>query len=277
MKLTGHTALVTGASAGIGKAFALEAAARGADLVLTARRRDKLDEVAAAITERYERKVTVLPADLAERDAPEQLFREITERRLSVDILINNAGYAVPGTFKTHAWDEHAAFLQVMVTSVAHLTHLCLPAMVASGYGRIVNVASLAGLLPGAPTHTLYGAAKAFVIKFSESLSVEVAGRGVNVTAVCPGFTWSEFHDVNSTRAHLARLPRWLFMDAATVARQGLSAVARGETIYVNGLGNRALAALSKSWPDGSTSRVMRRTAGRFLDQWDQSFRTKVR
>jgi uncharacterized protein len=265
MKLTGHTALVTGASAGIGKAFATELAARGANLVLTARRRDRLDELAEELRRQHGRQVTVIPADLSQREAPEQLMGEIASQGVIVDMLINNAGYGLPGLFAAHAWQEHAAFMQVLVTSVVHLTHLCLPAMIDRRFGQIINVASVAGLLPGGPSHTLYGAAKAFVIKFSESLAVEVGPRGVNVLAACPGFTHSEFHDVNETRTQLAALPKWMWMSADTVARQSLSAVARGETVYVNGLTNRAITSFFRSMPEGSASALMKRNAKQIL------------
>ena len=265
MKLTGHTALVTGASAGIGKAFATELAARGANLVITARRGERLDDLAAQLQREHGRQVTVVTADLSEPDAPERLMHAIASQGVIVDMLINNAGYAVPGLFTAHSWREHAAFLQVLVTSVTHLAHLCLPAMIERGFGQIVNVASVAGLLPGGPSHTLYGAAKSFVIKFSESLAVEVAPRGVNVLAACPGFTLSEFHDVIGTRSQLAALPKWMWMDADTVARQSLSAVARGETVYVNGLTNRALTSFFRTMPEGSASALMKRNAKQIL------------
>lgn len=263
MKLSGHTALVTGASAGIGKAFALELAARGADLVLTARRRDRLDVVAHEITRRYDRQVAVIAADLADPHAPDQLADEVARRGLHVSVLVNNAGYGLPGFFRTHAWREHADSIQVMVTAVAHLTHLFLPEMLTRRFGQIVNVASVAGLLPGAPTHTLYGACKSFLIKFSESLATEVGQRGVNVTALCPGFTYSEFHDVAGTRSILSKLPRWMWMDAERVARQGLDAVARGEIVYVNGLANRAVASFWKLMPEAPALDLMRRNARR--------------
>ena len=265
MNLTGHTALVTGASAGIGKAFATELAARGANLVVTARRRERLDELAEELTRKHGRQVTVVTADLADPEAPEHLMHAIASQGVVVDMLVNNAGYGVPGLFTAHTWQEHAAFLQVLVTSLTHLTHLCLPAMLERGFGQIVNVASVAGLLPGGPSHTLYGAAKAFVIKFSESLAVEVGPRGINVLAACPGFTYSEFHDVINTRSQLAALPKWMWMDADTVARQSLSAVARGETVYVNGLTNRAITSFFRTMPEGSASGLMKRNAKQIL------------
>jgi short-subunit dehydrogenase len=168
---------------------------------------------------------------------------------LAVDALVNNAGYGVPGAFVASPWERQQAMLQVMVVALAELTHRLLPAMIGRGYGRVINVASLAGLVPAPAGHTLYAASKALVIRFSEALSHEVADKGVNVTALCPGFTRSEFHDVTGTRASMTRLPSWMWMDAATVARQGYDAVMSGQTVYVNGRVNRTIAWLCRYLP----------------------------
>jgi hypothetical protein len=243
-------ALVTGASSGIGEAIAREYARRGKPLVLTARRVDRLEALAAEL--RAQVPVTVLPADLADRDAPAQLFAATNARGLFVDTLVNNAGYGVPGRFLSAGWRTHADFLQVMVAAVGELTHLYLPAMEAAGRGRILNVASLAGLVPASPGHTLYGATKAWLIRFSECLALEVAPRGVHVTALCPGFTWTEFHDANGMRAAVSRLPRWLWLDSATVARLGVDAVEAGRARVVTGAPNRLVAVLCKLLPDAA-------------------------
>jgi hypothetical protein len=174
----------------------------------------------------------------------------IDEAGLPVDALINNAGYGVPGNFIDYPWERHAEFIQVLLTSVAHTTHLVLPGMVERGWGRIVNVASLAGLLTGSKGHTLYGATKAFVIKMSESLALELTGTGVNVTACCPGFTYTEFHDVVGNREQVSQLPRVMWMRAAPVARQALDAVGRGQVVVVPGRTNRAVATLSRLMPE---------------------------
>jgi short-subunit dehydrogenase len=138
----------------------------------------------------------------------------------------------------------------VLVVAVAQLTHLFLPAMEAAGRGRILNVASLAGLVPASAGHTLYGATKAWLIRFSECLALEVAPRGVHVTALCPGFTYTEFHDANGMRANVSRLPKWLWQDSATVARLGVDAVESGRRRVVTGAINKLVAALSKYLPD---------------------------
>lgn len=241
-------ALVTGASSGIGAEIAREYARRGKPLVLTARRAERLEALAAEL--RAQVQVTVIPADLAEPDAPGRLFAATQARGLFVDTLVNNAGYGVPGRFLSKDWRTHAEFLQVMIGAVGELTHLYLPAMEAAGRGRILNVASLAGLVPASPGHTMYGATKAWLIRFSECLALEVGARGVNVTALCPGFTYSEFHDANGMRAAVSKLPKWLWLDSATVARIGVAAVEAGRGRVVTGWPNRLVAAACKYLPD---------------------------
>jgi uncharacterized protein len=253
------TALITGASSGIGEAFADVFAAEGFDVVITARREERLRAVQARLKERYGIRVEVIVADLAETDAPARLFAELEARGLKIDVLVNNAGYGVPGSFLSSSWDVHTRFLQIMVTAVAELTYRLLPGMIERRYGRIINVASLAGLVPAPAGHTLYAAAKAFLIKFSESLGHEVRRNGVLVTALCPGFTYSEFHDVTRTRAMMNRMPRWMWMSAADVARQGYAAVMAGEPVVVTGRMNAAIATLVRILPQRLVVGVGRR------------------
>jgi len=248
-------ALVTGASSGIGADIAREYARRGKPLVLTARRVEKLEALADEL--RALVPVTVLPADLADRDAPAQLFAATNARGLFVDTLVNNAGYGVPGRFLSAGWKTHADFLQVMVTAIGELTHLYLPAMEAAGHGRILNVASLAGLVPASPGHTMYGATKIWLIRFSECLALEVKARGVNVCALCPGFTYTEFHDANGMRATVSKLPKWLWQDSPTVARLGVDAVEAGRVRVVAGAINRVVATLCKYLPDWAANRLV--------------------
>src|SRR3954467_9754021 len=187
-------ALVTGASAGIGAAFARELAARGCNLVLTARRTERLESLANELSARHGTRSECIAADLADATAPGALCDEIQRRGIAIDILINNAGYGLPGHFTKPAWQAHADFIQVMMTAPCELVYKLLPGMQQRGFGRIANIASLAGHIPGSAGHTLYGASKAFLIKFSQSLALENTSTGVHVCAVCPGFTYSEFH-----------------------------------------------------------------------------------
>jgi len=260
----GRTALITGASSGIGAACAEVFAARGYDLVITARREDRLRAAAERLERQHGRRVHVIVGDLSQRHAVETLCDDIAARGIAIDALVNNAGYGLPGGYSRSAWVEHDAFLQVMVVAVAELTYRLLPGMVERGYGRIINIASLAGLVPPSAGHTLYGASKAFVIRFSQSLAAEVQHQGVHVTALCPGFTLSEFHDVNGMRAKVSKLPSFMWMDAPTVARLGFDAVESGDPIYIPGRVNAAIARLSQLLPAALVSAVNHRISRKF-------------
>lgn len=254
-------ALVTGASAGIGAAFARALAARGHDLALTARRADRLEALAGEVQRTHDVATHVVAADLADPSAPQAILAALGR---APDILINNAGYGLPGVYVKTTWAEQAAFIQVMTTAVAELCHRTIPAMQANGYGRIVNVASVAGLLPGSRGHTLYAASKAFLVKMSQSLNLECEGTGVHVSALCPGFTYSEFHDVNGTRGLVSRTPKWLWMHAEDVVEAGLAGVEANEPVVVPGSASKGIAALGKLLPDGLALAIMRAQSARF-------------
>lgn len=257
-----RTAVVTGASSGIGAAFAEEFARHGYDLVVSARREDRLQSLAARLESEHNVRVRVVPCDLAQAGGARRLVDALAAAQVQVDALVNNAGYGVPGRYARSSWDTHQAFLQVLVTSVAELTYHLLPGMVERRFGRIINVASLAGLVPASAGHTLYGASKAMVIRFTEALALEVVTDGVHVCAICPGFTRSEFHDVNGMRAKVSRMPSFLWMDAEQVAREGYDAVEAGIAVHIPGRVNRLIAGLSRMLP-GSLVRAANQRAGR--------------
>jgi len=261
---SGRTALVTGASAGIGAAFARVLAGRGYRLVLTARRADRLEAVAEELRRGHGVDAITIAEDLSDPAAPARLVGELQRRGLHIDVLVNNAGYGVPGRFEQPSWQTHAAFLQVMVTAVCELTYRLLPGMIERRWGRIINLASLAGQVPAPAGHTLYAATKSFLIRFSEALSAERSHDGIFTTAVCPGFTYSEFHDVTGTRARVSQLPAFMWMDAATVAEQGYAAVMRGEPVYINGRVNRAIALAARLLPAGLMRRLVGRSGRRY-------------
>jgi short-subunit dehydrogenase len=250
---------VTGASSGIGEAFAEVLAAEGFDVVITARRETRLRDVQARLQEKYSARVEVIAEDLNDPAAPARLCAELEARGLMIDVLVNNAGYGVPGSYAASSWDVHARFLQIMVTAVAELTYRLLPGMMERRYGRIINVASLAGLVPAPAGHTLYAAAKAFLIKFSESLGHEVRRHGIFVTALCPGFTVSEFHDVTGTRARMKKLPGFMWLTSSDVARHGYDAVMAGESVVITGRINAAIATLVRILPQRLVITVGRR------------------
>lgn len=256
--------MVTGASSGIGMAFARVLAARGHDLILTARRQGRLDSLAAELEAEHGTDAVVLVEDLADPLAPARLAEAIARRSLAVEVLINNAGYGVPGSYAGTSWADQQRFLQVLVVAVAELTHRLVPGMIERRYGRIVNIASLAGILPGVAGHTLYAASKAFVIKFSESLALETARHGIHVTAACPGFTYSEFHDVTGTRAQVQTMPAFMWLEADAVARASLDAVMAGVPVFVPGRVNAALATLSRVLPQSLVRGLMMRNATKF-------------
>jgi short-subunit dehydrogenase len=257
-------ALVTGASSGIGLAFAHVLAKQGYDLILTARRVDRLDSLAHELRTRYGSEAAVVADDLADPRAPERLVSRIAQQRLAVDVLVNNAGFGVPGGYASTTWHQQQEFVQVLVVAVAELSHRLLPPMIERRWGRIINVASLAGLLPGVAGHTLYAAAKAFVIKFSESLALETARHNVHVCASCPGFTITEFHDVTGTRDRVSTMPAFMWLDATTVAQGSYDAVMAGTSVYVPGRLNRSLASLARVLPPFVVGAVMRRNASKF-------------
>lgn len=261
---SGRLALVTGASAGIGRAFAQLLAAEGFDLILAARRVDRLEALARELERQHGIVAHAFRADLAEPDAPARLVGAISARGLHVDVLVNNAGYGVPGSYARTGWAQHDEFLRVMVAAPSELAHRLLPGMIDRGWGRIVNVSSLAALLPGVAGHTLYAASKAYLLRFSESLNLEVAAHGVNVTAICPGFTLTEFHDVVGTRAQVSTFPRFMWLDADTVARRGYEAVTRGRAVVVVGRVHAFMALMARVLPQSLVWGLMRRNAGRF-------------
>jgi len=264
MNYKGKWALVTGASAGIGEAFANAYAERGANIVLVARRKDRLESLGDRLADKYSVRTRAFAADLSRPGAPQDIARELDGAGIAPDMLVNNAGFGLPGGYVESEWARHRDFLELMVVSYAHLTRLFLPGMLARGYGRIILVSSLAGLTPGSAGHTLYGASKAFLVSFAQSLAAECARTGVNACAVCPGFTYSEFHDVNDTRALVSELPKYMFMDAKPVAEGAIAAVERGHVVYVPGLWNKYVAWIMKALPRSWAAAAVVKRSARF-------------
>lgn len=246
----GRTVLITGASAGIGKAFAEVFAGHGWNVVLTARRMERLEALAGKLTAKHKIQATPIEGDLAHPDGVKRLIEAISYNRLTIDGLVNNAGYGIPGTYARTRWEDQEAFLRVLVTAPCELAHVLLTPMLQRRFGRIINVASVAGLLPGGAGHTLYGASKAFMIRFSQSLYVENRANNVLTTALCPGFTHSEFHDVTGTREKVSRYGKAWWSSAEDVANSGYDAVMAGRAVVVTGRRAKQIAALMKILPD---------------------------
>ena len=246
-------ALITGASAGIGKEFSQQLAKKGWNLVLIARRENTLNELSIQLKKDYSIDAQYFVSDLSDASQPQKIHEFCSENNLNIAMLVNNAGYGLPGDFEKNSWQAHRDNLQVMLNSVVEICHLFYPHMVKLNFGRIINIASLAGFAPPTAGHTLYGGIKSFVIRFSHSLHLEGKEKGVHVTALCPGFTYTEFHDVNGTRKMVANLPKYLWMSSQEVVKQGIIALENNQPVKVNGKINRIIAALSCSLPDWIT------------------------
>ena len=251
------TALVTGASSGIGLELATLLAKDRHDLVLVARGRERLDSVARGLTTEFGVAATVLPTDLTDPAAPLDIVLALAEQKLLIDILVNNAGFGVYGFFANTPLEKELAMIQVNITALTHLTKLLLPRMLERRRGRILNVASTAAFQPG-PLMAVYYATKAYVLSFSEALANETAGTGVTVTALCPGPTITEFQKrAGLEMTRLFKSP--LVMDAPTVARAGYEGMMRGKRVVVPGATNRTLVQALRVTPRRLAAAVARR------------------
>jgi short-subunit dehydrogenase len=224
------TALVTGATSGIGRALATAIARRGLDLVVVARDSDRLAAVAGELAGRYGVAVEQLPADLTDPEQRGSVEKRLVDADSPIDLLVNNAGYGTVGRFWEAPLGGEQGQVDLHVTTTLRLTHAVLPGMVARGRGAIVNVASVAGLVPGASGPT-YGATKAFQVFFSEALAPSLRPYGVTVMALCPGFTRTEFHERG--RMDVTRLPAFAWLDADDVAEAALRDLDRGRVVSV--------------------------------------------
>jgi len=247
--------LITGASSGIGDAMAREFAAKGWDLALVARREDRLKDLAEEMKAKNGVDSLVIPADLAKPGEPERIVAEVEKAGRQIDGLVNNAGAGQPGYFADTDWADQARFLELMVTSYLKLIHLVLPDMEKRGFGRIINVSSVSALLPVSPGHTrysgtIYPGAKGLLIKVSQSLKAEMTGKNVHASAVCPGYTWSEFHDVNGARQSVSQLPSYWMLTAEDVATSAYDAVERNKAVCVPGAWYKFMVGLMRILPD---------------------------
>jgi short-subunit dehydrogenase len=247
-----RTALITGASSGIGLALAELCARDGYDLVLVARREDRLRELQEKWTAKYLVNVRSLPMDLGDVAAPQRLFDELAGT--PIDILINNAGFATYGPFAETDVASQLEMVRVNVLTVTHLTRLFLPSMVERAEGRILNLASMAAFVPG-PLMAVYYSTKAYVLSFSEALSEELRGSGVTVTAFCPGPTATEFQ--TRARLHRSGLLRIARMEVGPIAEAGYRAMMKGETVAVPGILNKVVTVLIRMAPRFLIRRVL--------------------
>ena len=242
-------ALVTGPTAGIGRSFAVQLAARGHDLVLVARDEARLGELAEELRSRYAVDVEVLRADLSDRTQLAAVEDRVASAERPVELVVNNAGFGQKRPFLDNDIEQEQLMLDVLVTAVLRITHAALRAMVARGRGGVINVSSVAGFLP----RGTYAAAKAYVTQLSRWADVTYRGRGVRTMALCPGFTRTEFHermDVSRSSA-----PSWMWLDADAVVTQALKDFDAGRTVSVPDLRYKAATALARWTPMSWQSR----------------------
>ena len=258
----GGAALITGASAGIGAELARLFARDGWELVLVARSRDGLEKVGRELAQTHGTRCHVVPADLADPAAPQAIYDAVQALGVEVSALVNNAGFGLLGTFVDTGREpptdlgRELEMLQVNVVALTHLSKLFLPAMVKRGRGYLMNVASTAAFQPG-PLMAVYYASKAYVLSFSEALSVELAGTGVTATALCPGPTRTEFQAAAKMESsRLFRAPH--VMTAADVAEAGYNAMRAGKSSIVTGAVNRVMAAGTRFIPRRLAAHVAR-------------------
>ena len=243
-------ALITGASAGLGEAFARAYAAEGHDVALVARRADRLQALARDLTKAHGIEALVLPADLSRPEAHVPVLDEIEAAGRTVAVLVNNAGFGIPQSFDSVPWSRQRDFLMTLVVAVCGFAHGVIPGMIARGGGSIINIASLAAFSPGVAGNSLYPGAKSLVLKFSQALDAEYRARGIKVTAVCPGFTTTEFAAQAGIAEIIQREPRLLSQTPQQVVRAAMAANRAGRVVVVPGLHNQLAAFLMRRLPE---------------------------
>lgn len=234
--IQGKRALVTGASSGLGADFARQLAAKKVHLVLVARRRERLEDLAAELKKAHGVEIDVIPMDLGDSDAPSDLMATLKARKLDIDILVNNAGVGAYGPVIELDWEREEAMLQLNILSLVHLSKLFAQDMVKRGWGRILQVSSLGAYQP-CPSYASYGASKSFVLSFGEALNYELRGTGVSCSVLSPGITATEF--LQGSGQETTPYQKMMMMQSEDVVRSGLSALFKGTPSYVPGLANR--------------------------------------
>lgn len=241
-------AVITGPTSGLGLAFATELARRGHDLVLISRDAERLNATAQALTAQFGIQTHPVQADLAGADDLQRVVTALGDRE--IDVLVNNAGFGIRSTFRRGTFDDEQRLLDVLVTAVLRLTHAVVPGMVARGSGSIINVSSVAGWIAGGT----YSAAKAWVTVFTEGLHEELLGTGVHVTAACPGFVRTEFHE--RAGMNMSGVPAWLWLTPDDVVRTALKDVERNRALSVTGTQYRVFSQILRSSPRWFARRV---------------------
>jgi short-subunit dehydrogenase len=257
-------ALVTGASSGIGEAFARAYAARGLDVALVARRAERLRALAAELTAAHGVEAIPIPADLSLFEAHAPILKTLAERGRVVDVLVNNAGFGIAQSFTGVPWERQRDLLMIMVVNACGLAYGVIPGMVERGSGSIINVASLAGFSPGVAGHTLYPGAKSLAIKFSQALADEYGGKALKITAVCPGFTKTEFAETAGVQEIMDREQRSLWQSAGEVAEAAIAGNERGRVVVVPGWYNKLAAGLLQYLPQPLVLAIIRAGSAKY-------------
>ena len=256
--------LITGASAGIGAAFARAYAARGFDLALVARRRDRLDALAAELGAAHGIEAFPIAADLAIYQAEAPVMAALAERGSTVDVLVNNAGFGIPQSYTGVPWSRQRDFLMTLALTPCALAYAVIPGMAARGHGAIINIASVAGFAPGVGGNTLYPAVKSLMIKFSQSLDSEYRSRGLKITAVCPGTTISEFAETARIPGRESLKPGFGVQTAEAVVDAAIRGNDAGKVIVIPGGFNRLAVGLMRLLPEPLVRRVIDAAAARY-------------
>lgn len=251
-----RTALITGASSGLGIEFAKIHSAKGDNLVLVARSKDKMNLLKAEIEKRHDVSVYVIGRDLSDPGACKTIFNELKTQKIHIDYLINNAGFGDFGLYAQCNWEKQLQMINLNVTSLAYLTRLFLPEMIKNKYGKILNIASTAAFQPG-PTMSVYFATKAFVLSFSEALANEVNDTGVTVTALCPGATATGFKTAASLDT--SALFKGSIAGSKEVAEFGYKAMMKGKTVVIHGFKNKIMAGSSRFAPRKMVTAIARK------------------
>lgn len=257
-------ALITGASAGIGVAFAKAYAARGFDLALVARRKDRLETLAAELSRAHGVEAFAVSADLSIDEAQAPVMDAIEARGRSVDILVNNAGFGIPRIFTDAPWTEQRSFLMTMAVAPCALAYAVIPGMVDRRWGRIINVASIAGFAPGVAANTLYPGVKSLMIKFSQALDSEYRASGLMVTALCPGATRTDFAAEAGYKHLLSRTEEAFSQTADQVAEAGVRGNEAGRVIVIPGWRNRLAVAVLRGLPESLLRAVINKGAAKY-------------
>lgn len=257
-------ALITGASAGIGAAFARAYAARGFDLALVARRKDRLETLAGELAHAQGVQAFPIAADLSIPDAQTPILEAVEAHGRRVDVLVNNAGFGIPRYFTDAPWHEQRDFLMTMAVAPCALAYAVIPGMAERGWGRIINVASIAGFAPGVAANTLYPGVKGLMIKFSQALDAECRDKGIKVTALCPGATQSEFAAHAGYQHLLKASPSPFVQTADRVVEIAIKGNEAGRVVVIPGWHNRAAVAIMRLFPEPLVRAVINAGAAKY-------------